>query len=139
MTRFENAANFFHACEGLQGWAGCEPFVAPGAVFDSQCEPLAEIRTVQQYTEWMAGLGRQILPGCRYELHTASYDQATHMAMFFATLTATHTGAGGPVPATHRTTRAHYVYVLTMNEQSKVSRMTKIWNAPWTLRELGWA
>ena len=34
---------------------------------------------------------------------------------------------------------AHYVYALEMNPDDKVERMTKIWNAPWALRELGWA
>ena len=27
---------------------------------------------------------------------------------------------------------------LTMNEDNKVERMVKVWNAPWAMRELGW-
>ncbi len=35
-------------------------------------------------------------------------------------------------------TNTHYVYVVTMNEDDKVEKMCKIWNAPWALKELGW-
>jgi hypothetical protein len=28
--------------------------------------------------------------------------------------------------------------VLTMNDQNKVARMVKVWNAPWAMKELGW-
>ena len=27
---------------------------------------------------------------------------------------------------------------VTMNDNDKVERMTKIWNAPWAMKELGW-
>ncbi|MEZ5730386.1 MAG: hypothetical protein R3E48_21885 [Burkholderiaceae bacterium] len=36
MSAFENAAAFFHACESLKGWAGCQGYVADGAGFDAQ-------------------------------------------------------------------------------------------------------
>ncbi len=42
------------------------------------------------------------------------------------------------MPPTHKTTNSHYVYMLTMNDDDKVARMTKVWNAPWALQELGW-
>ena len=45
---------------------------------------------------------------------------------------------GGPVPPTQRETNSHYVYVLQMSDDGRVAQMTKIWNAPWALRELGW-
>jgi hypothetical protein len=28
--------------------------------------------------------------------------------------------------------------VLTMNEENKVARMIKVWNASWAMKELGW-
>ena len=62
----------------------------------------------------------------------------TRNAVFFATYHAKHTGDGGPVPPTNKETNSHYVYVLTMNEDDKVERMTKVWNAPWAMKELGW-
>ena len=138
MSAFENATQFFHACESLKGWEGCSQYVAPGASFMAQCEPLVDVSTVEAYTEWMAGLGSTPLAGCAYDLHTSSYDEENRTATFFATFTARHVGEGGPVPPTNKETHSHYVYVLTMNDEGKVEKMCKIWNAPWALKELGW-
>ncbi len=139
MSAFETATDFFHACEGLKGWEGCKQYVAPGAKFTAQSEPLVDIDTVEGYAEWMAGLGNNILPGCSYDLHSSSYDESTRTALFFATFTGTHTGEGGPVPPTNKETNSHYVYVLTLDENDLISNMVKVWNAPWALAELGWA
>ena len=65
-------------------------------------------------------------------------DETTRNATFFATYNATHTGEGGPVPPTGKSTLSHYVYIVTMDESDKVSAMTKVWNAPWAMKELGW-
>ncbi len=138
MSAFDNARKFFEACEAPAGWAGCKEYVADGATFTAQSEPLADIHTVEAYCEWMAGFGKVTAPGATYELHTSSYDEATRNAVFFATYHAKHTGDGGPVPPTNKETNSHYVYVLTMNEDDKVERMTKVWNAPWAMKELGW-
>ncbi len=138
MTAFENAKKFFTACEAPEGWEGCQPYVAAGATFRAQSEPLAEITTVQAYCDWMAAIGKVTAPGATYELHTASYDEATNTALFFATYHARHTGEGGPVPPTNQETHSDYVYVLTMNDDNKVARMIKVWNAPWAMKELGW-
>jgi hypothetical protein len=138
MSSFETAAKFFHACEGLQGWEGCREYVAEGAGFTAQSEPIADINTVEGYCEWMAGLGRGALEGCGYDLHASAFDESTQTALFFATFNGQHVGEGGPVPATQQTTHSHYVYTLTMNADGKVAQMTKIWNAPWALGELGW-
>ena len=139
MSAFDNATKFFHACESLQGWAGCKDFVAPGATFRAQCEPLVDVDTVEAYCEWLAGLGNGPLRGCGYVLNSAAYDEANRVALFFGTFTGRHVGDGGPVPATQKETNTDYVYALTMDGQGKVSGMQKIWNAPWALKELGWA
>ena len=47
MPAFGNATAFFHACEGLQGWEGCEQYVADNAVFSAQSEPIADISLVK--------------------------------------------------------------------------------------------
>ena len=138
MSAFENAKKFFVACEGNEGWAGCSPYVVEGAAFNSQCEPLLETKTVQEYSDWVAGLNKGPLPGSRYELHASAYDEATRKAIFSATFHAKHTADGGPVPPTNKETHTDYVYVVTMNSEDKVESMTKIWNAPWALKELGW-
>ena len=139
MSAFETATNFFHACESLKGWEGCKQYVAPGAKFIAQSEPLVDVDSVEGYTEWMAGLGNNPLVGCSYDLHASSYDESSNTALFFATFNGTHTGEGGPIPATNKQTNSHYVYVLAMNEDDQISSMVKVWNAPWALVELGWA
>ena len=138
MTAFENAKKFFDACEAPAGWAGCKPYVEQGAPFVAQSEPLAAIKTVEAYCEWMAAFAGITAPGATYDLHTASYDEATRTAVFFATYHAKHTGDDGPIPRTHQETHSHYVYVVTMSANNKVESMIKIWNAPWAMKELGW-
>ena len=117
MSAFENAIGFFHACESLKGWDGCQQYVADGASFNAHCEPLVDIDTVQGYAEWMEGLGTAVLLGCSYELHAQSFDNASRTALFFATFTGKHTGDAGPVPATGQQTVVHYVYALTMDQR----------------------
>ena len=138
MTAFETASKFFAACEAPEGCESYKEYVADGASFTAQSEPLAEINTIEAYCDWMAAIGKITAPGASYDLHSASYDEAKRTAVFFATYHARHTGEGGPVPPTNKETHSHYVYVLTMNEDNKVARMIKVWNAPWAMRELGW-
>ena len=138
MTAFENAKKFFEACEAPAGWEGCQPYVADNATFTAQSEPLAELDTVEAYSEWMMQIGRVTLAGATYDLHSSSYDEGTRTAIFFGTYNGKHTGEGGPVPPTNRETHTHYVYALTMDANDKVSHLTKIWNAPWAMKELGW-
>jgi hypothetical protein len=139
MGSFDVATKFFHACEGLEGWAGCQQYVADAAGFTAQSEPLVDVNTVEGYCEWMAGLGSGPLAGCGYDLHASAWDEANQTALFYATFNGKHVGEGGPVEATQQETHSHYVYVLKMDADSKVASMTKIWNAPWALAELGWA
>lgn len=138
MNALETATKFFHACEGLAGWEGCKDYVADGAKFEAQSEPLVDVATVQDYCDWMAGLGAGPLTGCSYELHSSAYDKENSTAIFFGTFTGKHVAEGGPVPATNKETNSQYVYALTMNADNKVEKMIKIWNAPWALNELGW-
>jgi len=138
MSAFETATAFFHACESLKGWQGCEQYVAENAVFSAQSEPLIDISLVEGYCEWMAGLGNGPLAGCGYSIHSSAWDEDNRTALFFATFNGMHNGEGGPVPATNKETHSHYVYAITMDDDNKVCAMTKIWNAPWALKELGW-
>ena len=39
---------------------------------------------------------------------------------------------------TGKKTQTDYVYVMDF-AHGKIGHMTKIWNAPWAIRELGWA
>ena len=100
--------------------------------------PLVDIHRVEDYCEWMAGFAGVTAPGGSYDLHSASYDEESRTALFFATYHARHTGEGGPVPPTQKQTHSHYVMAMTMNKDNKVEKMIKIWNAPWAMKELGW-
>jgi len=139
MSAYDNAKAFFEACEAPKGWAGCKQYVADGATFSAQCEPIAEMSTIEEYANWMYGLGTVTAPEAHYELHASAFDEARNTALFFATYHAKHTGEGGPVPPTGKETHAQYVYAITMDDAGKVSKMVKIWNPSWTFRELGWA
>ena len=138
MSAFENAKKFFVACEAPEGWAGCKPYVADGAKFTAQSEPLTEINTIEAYCEWMHGLGTVTAPGASYDLHASAFDESSQTAIFCATFHAKHSGEGGPVPPTNKETHTDYVYLLKMNADHKVESMTKVWNASWALKELGW-
>ena len=139
MTAFKNATAFFHACESLKGLDGCQAFLADGATFNAQSEGLTDISTASDYVNWMQGVGTGPLNGCHYELNAASYDEKSRTAIFFGTFFGTHTGAGGPVEPTQKSTETHYVFVLEMDKSNKVSKVTKIWNSNWAFAELGWA
>ncbi len=138
MSAFENATRFFHACEGLQGWAGRREYVADGATFSAQSEPLVDVDSVEGYCEWMAGLGKGPLEGCGYTIQSSAWDEDNRTALFFGIFSGKHVGEGGPVPPTGQETRSDYVYALRMDDDDRVCAMTKIWNAPWALKELGW-
>lgn len=138
MTAFENATQFFHNCESAQGWDACKQYVAGNGKFSAQSEPLTEVTEIKDYVDWMAGLGQVTMPGCSYTIHSSAFDEENNTALFFATFTGTHSGEGGPVPPTNKTTNSEYVYAIKMNDDGLVESMTKIWNASWALREVGW-
>ena len=150
MSAFDNAKKFFDACEAPLGWDGCKEYVEDGAPLIAQSEPLVDVTTansatatqnvttVEAYCEWIKSFGTVTAPGATYTLNAACYDEERRTALFFATYHATHTGEGGPVPPTNESTNSHYVYSLKMSDNDKVAEMTKIWNAPWAMRELGW-
>jgi hypothetical protein len=132
----EQAAAFFEACETGKGWAECSAYCTSDATFSAQAEPLAEIKTLEQYTEWMKGL-LTILTDGRYELKSFATDTARHNVCAFGVFTGTHL-AGGPCPPTGKTTTTDYVYVMQFQGE-KIAHMTKIWHSGLALKHLGWA
>ncbi len=56
MSITETAKAFFAACEDGKGWEACSVYCTPDATFTAQAEPLADTKTLRQYTEWMKGL-----------------------------------------------------------------------------------
>lgn len=131
------AQNFFDASETGKGWETCRAYCSPDATFSAQAEPLLDMKTLAQYTDWMKGL-ITILPDARYEVKSFATDAARNNVSAYGVFHATHTGNGGPVPPTGRKTSADYVYVMQF-AGDKIVHMTKIWNAGITLKELGWA
>jgi predicted ester cyclase len=131
------AEDFFAACETGKGWAVCRAYCAPNATFSAQASPLSDVKTLEQYTDWMKGI-LTVLPDGRYELKSFATDDARKNVTAYAVFHATHTGQGGPVPPTGRKISTDYVYVMQF-QGDKISHMTKIWNAEQSLKELGWA
>ena len=67
------AKDFFEACEAGKGWETCKTYCKDQATFSAQAEPLADVRTLQQYADWMKGL-LTFIPDGRYELKSFATD-----------------------------------------------------------------
>ena len=132
----ETAHAFFVACDTGKGWAGCQAFCTPDASFAAQAEPLAELRTLAAYCDWMAGL-MTFIPNGSYEVKSFATDAERGSVCAFGVFSGTHSGEGGPCPPTGKSMRTDYVYVMQFTD-GRISHMTKIWNAGWAIRELGW-
>jgi predicted ester cyclase len=132
----ETARAFFEACETGKGWEGCSPYCRPDASFASQAEPLADVHTLEGYADWMKGL-LVFVPDGSYAVKSFATDHERNNVCAFGVFSGTHSAAGGPMSPTGKSTSADYVYAMEF-EDGKISHMTKIWNAGWTMRELGW-
>jgi predicted ester cyclase len=131
------AKDFFEACEAGKGWAVCKQYCGPEATFSAQAEPLADVRSVQQYTDWMKGL-LTFIPDGRYELKSFATDDERKSVCAYGVFFGTHTGAGGPCPPTGKSVKTDYVYVMDF-DGDKIRHMTKIWHSGLAVKELGWA
>jgi len=132
----ETARAFFDAVDTGQGWEACSAYCHPDATFAAQADPLVEIQTLADYAEWMKGM-ISVMPDGRYEMKAFAVDPESHSVVAYAIFHATHTGEGGPVPPTGKSTSSDYVYVMDF-DGDRIRHMTKIWNAGWALREVGW-
>ena len=132
----ERAEQFFDACETGKGWDVCKEFCHPDASFSAQASALADVDTVESYTEWMKGLLTPV-PDGRYELRSFAVDEERNNVSAFAVFQGTHTGEGGPVPPTGNSVAADYVYVMDF-DGDRIRHMTKIWNDTISLQQLGW-
>lgn len=131
------AQSFFQACETGKGWDICQAYCTADATFSAQAGPLADVKTLRDYTEWMKGL-LGFVPNGRYTLKSFATDPDRGNVCAYAVFTGTHTGQGGPCPPTGKSTVSDYVYVMEF-DGAKIHHMTKIWNADWAVKELGWA
>lgn len=137
MTIETTAREFFEACETGKGWEACQQFCHDDASFECQADALADISTLEGYTDWMKGLLTPV-PDGHYELKGFATDDERNTVMAFAVFHGTQTGEGGPVPPTGNVVAADYVYSMKF-DGGKIRHMTKIWNDVISLRQLGWA
>ncbi len=130
------AAQFFDACETGGGWDACATFCHADATFSAQAAALADVDTLEGYTEWMKGMFTPV-PDGNYELRSFAVDEDRQNVAAYGVFRGTHTGEGGPVPPTGKSIEADYVYVMQF-DGDKIRHMTKIWNDGFSLQQLGW-
>lgn len=131
------AHRFFTACEDGKGWKVCREFCHPDATFSAQAPALAEITTIEGYTDWLQGL-YTFVTDTRYDVKSFAVDEERGNVTAYAVFSGTHTGEGGPMPPTGKSAQTDYVYCIQI-EEGRVRRMTKIWNDAFALGQLGWA
>ena len=103
MTMLETAKEFQEACDMGKGWEGCSQFCASNATFSVQAEALAGIDTLEGYVDWAKGILTP-LPNGSYEVKSFAIDEERGNVSVYAVFMGTHTGEGGPVPPTGRST-----------------------------------
>jgi predicted ester cyclase len=138
MTQITKVAEaFFDACENGKGWAVCSAYCTPNATFSAQASPLGDVKTLEQYTDWMKGI-LTVFPGARYEIRSFATDDSRKNVAAYAVFHATHTGQGGPIAPTGRSMSTDYVYIMQF-QGDEIAHMTKVWNAELALKDIGWA
>jgi predicted ester cyclase len=132
----ETASQYVEACDTGQGWQGCSQYCLPEASFAVQSEALADLSTMEAYSDWMQGL-LGFMSDASYEVKALATDTGRNSVVAYAVFSGTHTGEGGPCPPTGKSTSTDYVYVMEF-EGDKIAHMTKIWHSGMAMQELGW-
>ena len=136
-TITDTAMNFFEAVDAGKGWEECSKYCHPDAGFTAQAAALAEITTVEAYSEWMKGL-LTFVTDTSYEIKGLGTDAQRNNIVVSAVFRGTHTGEGGPLPPTGKSTSTDYAYTIDF-DGDRISHVTKIWNSQYAVEELGWA
>jgi len=138
MTSMTTTAHaFFAACEAGKGWEACKDYCTPDATFAAQAEPLADVKTLAAYADWMKAICT-VFPDAGYDLKSFAADPERNNVAAYAVFKGTHTGEGGPVPPTGKKLSTDYVYVMQF-ANGKIVHMTKIWHAGLAMKQVGWA
>jgi predicted ester cyclase len=132
----DTAEAFFHACESGEGWDACSEYCHPNASFSAQAAPLSGIDTVEEYTGWMQAQ-YEAMPDIEYEITSLAVDEDRGNVCACAVLRGTHTGEAGPVPPTGQSVESEYAYLMDFRGGT-IDHVTKIWNAPHAMKQLGW-
>ena len=119
----ERCGGVFRDLQTGKGWESCAEYCAPNATFSAQAEPLLNVKSLAQYTNWMKDI-LSVLPDAHYELKSFATDDTRNSVTAYAVFHGTHTGQGGPVPPTGRRMSTDYVYVMQF-ENGKIAHMTK--------------
>jgi predicted ester cyclase len=90
-----------------------------------------------EYADWINWL-MKVLPDGRYVVRSFAIDEERQNVSVFGVFSGTHTGKDGLCPPTGKTTHTDYVYVMDF-AGDKIRHMSKIWNAGWAVKELGWS
>ena len=130
------AREFFEACETGKGWQACKAYCMADATFSAQAEPLVQICTLQEYTDWMKAL-LVFMPDGRYEVRSFATDEERKSVCAYGVFFGTHSAPGGPCPPTGKSVKTDYVYVMEF-DGDKIRHMTKIWHAGIAMKQLGW-
>ena len=132
----EIADKFFDECETGKGWESCKNYCNEDASFSCHSYNLAEVKTVQEYSDWMTGIC-EIMPDSKYDIKSVTMDEDRGHVSYFAVFSGTHIGEGGPVPPTNKWGEVDYVYVLEF-QNNKISHLTKIFNPHYINKQIGW-
>ena len=104
---------------------------------DERLVATATVMAVPEGSAAEVGAKLLILPDGTAEVRSFAVDESRNNVAAYGIFRGTHTGEGGPVPATGKSAAADYVYVMDF-DGDKIRHMTKIWNDGYTLRQLGW-
>jgi hypothetical protein len=75
----------------------CSVYCQPNATFAAQAEPLADVQTLEQCSEWMKRM-LAVLPDRSYAVKFFAADHERNTVCARAVFSGTHSGEGGPVP-----------------------------------------
>ena len=114
----EIARTFFEACEKGKGWEGCSDYCTADATFSAQAEPLLDVKTLEQYADWMKAL-HTFMPDAGYEIKSFATDEERRGVCVYAVFSATHTGEGGLV---HRQERIRRRIMSTLSNSTETTR-----------------
>lgn len=130
------AIKFVDACDTGKGWSTCKEWCHDSASFSCQADALADVRSIEAYVDWAAGLLGPV-PDGHYDLKSLAVDEERGNVSVYAVFCGTNTGEG-PVPPTGKAIAGDYVYVMDF-DGDRIRHITKIWNDVHSLRQLGWA
>ena len=149
MMNLETAKAFFDSCENGNGWEDCKKYCSSdakfrgqGGVFHPPQAPQPNLGgSLENYTDWMKLIAKQVMPGCYLTDLVYAYDPSSSTALFSATFNGKHTETpeGVPLPPpTQKSVASDYVYKIHLNEDGKIDNLVKIWNSEWAAKEMGW-